>query len=201
MRLVTSLIFVLVLVSLCAAETVPELYSQSYSQEYEGGYDQALESMLLIKSQDDDYLCRLRIGWLLYLLERYDESVEAYGMAIEMQPESVEPYLGLILPLVAQKKWRSVLVTIENIQRNDPANYYALSNKAWALYGLGRYAEAADVYRNIIKLHPADIDMNAGLGWALLKDGKKEEAKLVFDEILRISPDNISAGEGNIACQ
>ena len=201
MRLVTSLIFVFVLVSLCAAETVPELYSQSYSQEYAEGYDKALESMLLIKSQSDDYLCRLRIGWLLYLLERNDESVEAYSSAIELHPEAVEPYLGLIMPLAAQKKWRSVLVAVENVQRNDPASYSAMNNKAWALYNLGRYVESADEYRNIIKLHPADIDMSSGLGWALLKDGNKVEAKLVFEEILRIAPDNISAGEGIIDCQ
>jgi len=201
MRLLTSLIFVFVLVSLCAAETVPELYSQSYNQEYEGGYDRALESMLLIKAQDDDYLCRLRIGWLLYLLERYDESVEAYSSAIELYPEAVEPYLGLIMPLTAQKKWRSVLVVIENIQRNDHTSYTAVSNKAWALYNLGRYEESAGEYRNILKLYPADIDMTAGLGWAILKSGNKAEAKLIFEEILRISPDNISAGEGIIDCQ
>lgn len=201
MRLITCLMFMFVLVSFCSAETVPELYSQSYSQEYAGGYDKALESMKLIRTQNDDYLCRLRTGWLLYLSARYDESVEVYKSAIELQPESVEPYLGLISPLAVQKKWRSVLVTVENIQKNDPANYFALSNKAWALYSLGRYGESADEYRNIIKLHPADTDMAVGLGWALLKDGNKAEAKSVFEEILRISPDDISAGEGLVASQ
>jgi tetratricopeptide (TPR) repeat protein len=201
MRLVSVLIFSIVFASLCYAETVPELYGQSYSQEYAGRYDQALESMYLIKNQSDDYMCQLRIGWLLYLSMRYDESVDAYSSAAKFQPDSVEPYIGLIMPLTVQKKWRSVLVAVDNIFKNDPGNYSALGSKAWSLYSLGRYSESASTYKNIIKLYPADIDMQAGLGWALVQDGNKLDAITIFEEILRVSPSNISAIDGLVACQ
>ncbi len=200
-RLLATLIISLALVSICTADTVPELYSKSYSQEYAGRYSQALEAMALIKSQSDDYVCELRIGWLLYLSKQYGESVEAYNSAINFAPEAVEPYLGLILPLTVQKKWRSIIVVVDSVLKNDPSNYSALSNKAWALYCLGRFSESAEIYSKIIRLYPADLDMQAGLGWALLKDGNIAKAKSIFEKVLTVSPANVSASDGIAACK
>ena len=180
--------------------TIPELFQQSYEQEYELEYEEALATMAEIGSMTDNYyMYHLRTAWLLYLNGEYTESVTEYAAAADAEPDAVEPYLGMLYPLSVQEKWLSIITASEVIIQKDPSNYTAASYRAWALYSLGRFDEAAAAYREILVLYPGDMDIRTGHGWSLLKAGNEADAEGEFNLVLSIAPQNRSALEGMAA--
>jgi len=53
---------------------------------------------------------------------------------------------------------------------------------------LGRFREATEYYREVIRLEPRAVVAHCGLGAALQAQGKLTEAKLAFQEALRLQP-------------
>jgi tetratricopeptide (TPR) repeat protein len=72
---------------------------------------------------------------------------------------------------------------------------------AWARlpfdqYNLGRYPDAAGLYRKLIDEYPGVLDYQTGYAWALQRMGKRKEARAIFQTMLAVSPDNVNAQEG-----
>ena len=57
----------------------------------------------LAKRPASDFVI-LRVGWLQYLAANYNDSIESYKKALNLNPKSLEARLGMALPLLAQKK-------------------------------------------------------------------------------------------------
>lgn len=60
----------------------------------------------------------------------------------------------------------------------------------------GKYAEAADFYRNALKKNPRDLNANLGLGMALAKQFKLDAADQNFDKVLAKDPASPGAHAG-----
>jgi len=178
------------------ATDVSALYQASYDLESVQDYAGALSRMDEIGRAGEDYVFHLRRGWLLYLLGRYADSAEAYRAAIADQPESVEARQGLVLPLMALKKWPDARAACEELLSVSPDDYRGNSRLAYVLYSMGRYGEAARLYRKVLTHYPSDVEMQAGLGWAQLKQGDVAAAKKTFSAVLRVAPSHISAKQG-----
>lgn len=178
-----------------------QLYLESYALESSYRYDAALERLQALQSAGEDaYVLQLRRGWLLYLLGRYTDSVDAYQGAIQARG-AVEARLGLTLPLMALRRWKDAEGTCRDILAVAPGNQLAMTRLAYVLYNQGRYSESEAAYQAVIQQYPADLEMWAGLGWSQLKQGRKPAACKSFDTVLRFSPDHASALEGKQACQ
>ncbi len=54
----------------------------------------------------------------------------------------------------------------------------------------GRYADAADIFKQALSIAPESVDAMAGLGMALGRQNKLDEADEQFDKVLTISPNN-----------
>ncbi len=178
------------------AATVPALYQASYDLEAVQDYVGALAQMEAIPATDRDYVHHLRRGWLLYVLGRYDESVGAYRAAISASPGSVEARQGLILPLMASRKWVDAKSACEELLAMVPDDYRGTSRLAYIAYNMGKYAESATLYRQVLVHYPSDVEMQAGLGWSLLKNRQYDAARVVFEAILRVAPNHASARDG-----
>lgn len=202
-RLALVLAAVLAAAPLCAsAQGVPQLYQASYELESAKQYDAALGVLeKMPEAEQETYAFRLRLGWLSYLAGRHGPAVEAYRAAVRLAPDAVEPRLGLMLPLMALRRWQDTEKVAQEVLRRDPGSYLAQSRLAWALYNLGRYAEAEARYRKVVAAYPADVDMRSGLGWSLLKQGKRAEAAAAFKAALHLSPRLASALEGSAAAR
>jgi len=180
-----------------AAETSGERYRSSYTHEAKGEYTQALADIdALSRSERQTYAYHLRRGWLLYLLGQHWDAIESYRAASKLEPKAIEPLLGLMLPKAALLLWLDVLVTGKAVRSKDPHNYLATSRMAWAYYRLGRFSDAAQYYRQLLELYPADVEMRAGLGWSQLKQGKLSAARSTFEAVLAIAPDHATATQG-----
>jgi tetratricopeptide (TPR) repeat protein len=176
---------------------IPEFFETSFTYEGRGNYAAALNSVLRILRIDQrNYVAMLRAGWLSYLKGDYNASVDYYQKAVLLEPEAIEPGLGLMLPMMASKEWDAADAVARKILKFDEKNYLANSRLAYVLFSQGRYGEAEKQYRKIISWYPADIDMKLGLGWTYLHMGNKKKAAVIFREVLTVRKNNTSAHYG-----
>jgi tetratricopeptide (TPR) repeat protein len=196
---------ILALVLLCPAANAlgeaprkaPELYRQSYVAEARQDYDESLALMTKIRALGlDDYVLNLRTGWLLYLAGRYEESILAYRKAVRLEPGAIEPRLGLMLPLMAARKWGEARTAGVETLEKAPGDFTAQSRIAFTHYQQGQYEKAESWYRKALAGYPSNLEMRAGLAWSLYKQNRFPEARAEFQQILDISPDHASALEG-----
>jgi tetratricopeptide (TPR) repeat protein len=174
-----------------------EQFQQSYEHEGAGKLKEALADLDGVPaSRKDAYLTLARRGWLLYRLGVYDQSVESYQKAIEVLPKSVEPRLGILLPLQALRRWSEAEKTAKEVLRIDPNNYLAVLRLAYSVFNLHHYPMSTALYQKLKELYPSDVEVRSGLGWSLLKQGKSAEAAREFRELLSISPRHALAREG-----
>lgn len=177
------------------------LFQTSVEQESKGAFTESLATLDQISGpRANGYMVRLRRGWLLYMLGRWDASIAAYSQAVKTEPGSVEARLGMMLPQLAARKWSDAISTGLEVLKKDPANYLANSRIAYASYNLGKWTDAEKYYRAVLDLYPGDIDMRSGYAWSLLKQGRYAEAKTQFLKILEVSPHHPASNDGLKLC-
>jgi tetratricopeptide (TPR) repeat protein len=176
---------------------VAELFESSFSHEATGNNQRALADMQeAVKLAPQHYLANLRVGWLAYGRQRYDESIAAYQRATELAPRALEPQLGVMLPLMAAKRWAIADKVGRSILAVAPRNYLATSRLAYIAFSQAKFHESEVLYRQVLDDYPGDIEMMLGLGWAQLRQGKAAEARQMFRQVLGISRQNASAKAG-----
>ncbi|OGR46912.1 MAG: hypothetical protein A2X37_00355 [Elusimicrobia bacterium GWA2_66_18] len=163
-------------------------FAASYKQEAEGDLRAAIHSLEELEAAD--YFVHLRLGWLNYRGETWNDSVSHYRKASKLAPQAVEPLLGLMLPLQAAGRFDEAIGAGQSILRLDPGNYTALSRMAWMRYSRKDYKKSASLYMRLVERYPADVEMLLGLGWSLTLDGRKKEASQIFQRVLLLSPGN-----------
>lgn len=182
---------------LAFADDTSSRFQASYDAEAKGRYADALGELDRIAGDArDGYIWHLRRGWLQYLAGQFGPSIESYRGALGVAPRAIEPQLGMLLPMLAARRFADAEKVAVAVLAADPHNSTALSKLAWARYSLGRYADAADSYRKVLLDYPSDVDMRAGLGWSLLKLGKASEAAAEFRAVLLVAPKHSSAKTG-----
>lgn len=176
---------------------VPSLMHRSYELEQVGDTTGALDALGRVPvDRRDAYFYQLRLGWLHYQSGSFDASAVAYRRAAERRPEAVEPLLGLLQPLIANRAWTEAEKVAVAALEHDAHNYLAESRLAFVLFSQGRYAEAAKTYRSVLALYPADLEMRAGLGWSLARQGRLADAEREFGAILEVAPASENARSG-----
>jgi serine/threonine protein kinase len=75
----------------------------------------------------------------------------------------------------------------------DPAR---LSQEGWHLWQTGKLNEAADKFRQSVKLDPRNANSWNGLGWATFNAGKAQEAEPAFQKAIALEPNHPAALNG-----
>ena len=172
-------------------------FQRSYEEEAAQHWDRALEALDALPSpQKAGYLAELRRGWLLYQAGRHADAVGAYGRAATLEKSSIEARVGALAPLLALRRWADVESGCRDVLQRDPANYLAGVRLAFAVFSVGRFAEAEELYRKTMLYYPSDADIRAGLAWSLLKLGKRNDARKAFLEALESAPRSQLALDG-----
>jgi tetratricopeptide (TPR) repeat protein len=180
-----------------ADEPVTDLYRRSYALEGWGDVAGALAAMDQIgKHGASDYMFSLRRGWLAYLGGKHVEAVAEYQKAIALEPRALEPRLGVMLPLMALRRWKEAEKVGAEILAVAPGDFTAQSRLAYIHYTQDRFVEAEAWYRKALAGFPSNVEMRVGLGWSLLKQGRSKEARVEFERVLGVAPDYASAKEG-----
>lgn len=173
-------------------------FNSSINEALKGNYQKAIDVLLNIyKNNENDYLMNLRLGYLYYLQKKYDKSVEYYQKAIQLtQEKSIEPLLGITLPLAGQEKWDEVVKTYQKILSIDPNNYTANLRLGQIYFNRKEYSKAETLLKKVYNFYPSDYEANLYLGWTYFYLNRKSEAKFHFINTLMVSENDKSALEG-----
>jgi tetratricopeptide (TPR) repeat protein len=172
-------------------------FEESFGNEAATKYEAALNSVLkILRIDPKNYLATLRAGWLSYLRGDQPSAEKYYRKTIDLAPGAIEPRLGLLLPLIAAKKWSEAESVARAALKLDGKNYTAVSKLAYALFQQEKYEEAKKMYQSVLDDYPSDIEMKLGLAWTYQRLGNKREAKKYFQEVLEVYRSNQSALQG-----
>jgi len=175
----------------------PAVFQESYDFEAIGRMEESLAVLdRLSEANRGGYVAALRRAWLLYKLGRNPQSIDSYQKAVTLDPKAIEARLGLLLPLMAERRWPEAEQAAREILKADSGNYLATLRLAFVQYNQTRYAESRTLYRKLAEGYPSDVDVRAGLGWAWLKLGKRAEAASQFRQVLEFAPKNALALQG-----
>jgi tetratricopeptide (TPR) repeat protein len=199
-----SLLFIGMIVTVFAistgtqnSDTKVKTFNQSISYEIEKNYNKALETMLnSYEENKTDYLFNLRLGWLYYLNEKYDNSIKYYTNSKNIKPLAIEPMLGLTLPLAAKEKWDDVKKQYISILGIDTKNFIANLRLGQIYLNSNDYQNAKKYLEAVYNLYPAEYELNLSLGWTYYYLGNKSKAKELLTNSLMLSPNDKLAKEG-----
>jgi len=204
-RLTAIAVLVVGLVSLTAAssfsdertEQISGFFDSSFAKEDSQNYDGALSDVLaILKLDPSNYIANYRAGWLCYLKGSHGDSMKYFTKAMTLAPGAIEPQLGLLLPLMAANKWTEAEALAAKLVSRAPDNYLAGSRLAYIYYMQGKYKQAEDQYKAVLKDYPSEIEMTLGLGWTYYKEGRMSEAKEMFQKVLTVRKNNSGAQAG-----
>jgi len=196
--MLTKNLFILVLVSgflvPVYASGATDPWIESYRLEALAQYDSAAKSLeQIIKEQPRNEFAILRRGWLGYLRGAHNEAIRDYQRALDINPLSLDARLGLMLPLIAQQRWREVAAHASQVLEVSPWNYYAHvrlmiseeGEKQWEV--LARHAD------KVHQRYPSDVTVLVYLARAndWMKEHKK--ARKAYAQVLERVPGHIEA--------
>ena len=130
-------------------------------------------------------------GNILLNLGEYNESINAYNKAIELNQSLAVAWKQKGNAFLNLTEYHESLSCYDNAIRLDPNYAAAWNNVGVALMNIGEYDAAINAWNKAIKLDPdASIWNNKGL--ALNEQGKYDEAAKAFGEASRLDPKNFS---------
>ncbi len=184
------------------AQTYGEIqnaFKLSYANEYKADYSSAIINLQKVY-KENSYECNLRLGWLHYLANKYEKSLDYYQKAIALKKYSVEARMGYIKPANMLKKYTDVYNKYEEILTIDPYNSVANYWVGVSYYNVKKYDIAAKYFELVVNMYPFDFDGNHMLGWTYLYLGRKSEAKILFEKALLYKPTDESSKSGLSKC-
>jgi tetratricopeptide (TPR) repeat protein len=133
--------------------------TDSYNAETAKNYTRALQIMEEIAATDtNDEFFQLRIGWLQYLLGRYEDAIKSYGRSNTLA-HSLDAQTGILNCKLALGKWDDAHALADQILASHPQNPTILGKAAYSVYMKQDYAAAADYYKTLIKYYPWDMEV------------------------------------------
>jgi tetratricopeptide (TPR) repeat protein len=87
-----------------------------------------------------------------------------------------------------QRDWEAVVRATTAVGTGVNQSVESLRLRGWALYHLGRYEEALDVFSEILKLEPSTTDAALGRGRCYRMLGRVDDAAAEFSLAHRLSP-------------
>ncbi len=109
------------------------------------------------------------------------------ALAIQPDQPTVLNYLGYSL-VERGEKLDEAMEMIQRAVAGDPDSGYVLDSLAWALFRLGRYAEALPHMERAVELAPTDAILNDHLGDVYWAVGRQREARFQWRRALSFAP-------------
>jgi tetratricopeptide (TPR) repeat protein len=174
---------------------VSEAFSLSYASESKKNFQQAISDLTVVYDEKS-YEINVRLGWLYYYLEAYQVSKKYYEIAVQLNPNSVEARLGLVLPASALADWDLVLqqyleiLKIDNL--NSTVNYFT----GLIFYNKSEFQNAEKYFEKVYQHYPFNYDTAIVLAITKQKLKKDNDAKNLYMKALLFYPGDSTALEG-----
>jgi len=150
-----------------------------------------VENLLTSLFREDQLsMCRRLsdMGLALAAKGEFDQAIEYYQRALEMQPEFAEARSNLGWALYQQGHHDRAIEVLRQAVARAPTLASAHNNLGWALDGRGRHSEAVEAYREALRLNPDFAMAHNNLGMALVAMGQIEQAVEEYRQAIRLQP-------------
>jgi tetratricopeptide (TPR) repeat protein len=137
-----------------------------------------------------DYLTELRTGWAEYQKGNHTNSLAHYRAALAAQPRSLEPKLGLLLPLLADRQFVAAEGLAREILRDNKTHYLAHLRLATALRLQNKLRAADAVLVRALELYPSDTGLLYERGLVKRAQNQLAAARYYFGQAELLDPDN-----------
>ena len=164
--------------------------TDSYNAETAKNYSRALQIMEEIAANDpNDEFYQLRIGWLQYLLGRYNDAIASYTKSNRIA-HSLDAQTGIVNCQLALGKWDEARALSDQILKNYPQSTTIMGKAAYAAYMKQDYSAAAGYYSSIIKITPWDMEIRGYLVNNLFLSKDVENARRHYQKLKKYYPDS-----------
>jgi tetratricopeptide (TPR) repeat protein len=132
-------------------------------------------------------------GISLDSLGRYEEAIQCYDKAIELDPRWAGAWIGKANSLNNLGRYEEAIHWCDKAIEVEPRYTFAWNNKGNALNSLGRYEEAIQCYDKAIELDPQLAMAWNNKGSSLDSLGRHGEAIRCYEKALEFDPRNAAA--------
>lgn len=189
-----SVLFISLSLSVTATTAQEASWANSYQLETAGKYIESIAAIEQVPANGSDAeLKALRRGWLFYLLGNFNDSIREYRLAIDRNAKSLDARLGVILPLLAQKRWREAEQNAKAALDISPNSYLGLLRLAIAQEGLRDWSGMAKTSSTLVSSYPSDAPAYVYLARANAWLNKREEAIAAYTAVLSRYPGHLEA--------
>jgi len=174
---------------------VSEAFSNSYANESKKNYQLAINDLMAVYDEQS-YEINVRLGWLYYYLEAYEVSKKYYSKAVQLNPNSVEGRLGLVLPASALANWDLVLQQYLEILKIDDLNSTVNYFTGLIFYNKSEYSNAEKYFEKVYQHYPFNYDTAIVLAITKQKLKKDNDERNLFMKALIFYPGDQIALDG-----
>jgi len=132
-------------------------------------------------------------GYALDSQGKYDEAIQAYDEAIEIDPQYVGAWINKGSALYSQGKYDEAVQAFDEAIEINPQFAEVWYNKGSALHAQGKYDDAIKAFDETIRLNPDYAEAWYRKGTVLHLQEKYDEAIQANDEAIRLNPDYAEA--------
>jgi tetratricopeptide (TPR) repeat protein len=169
-------------------------WGQSYKHELAKEYKEAIDVIApYLKKKEDIELANMRVAWLEYLKGSYNSSINGYEKALSINPNSIDAKLGVVLPLMAQKRYREARRQLNHLIKTSPWNYTA-HQRLLAIDEAQRKWKHMTKHAKALSRHfPSDTTALVYLARGYAWQDNKIMAKKVYSRVLLRMPGHYEA--------
>lgn len=166
-------------------------WRESYRLENLYQYDAAINALNSVSS--DSELALLRRGWLHYLKGSHSKAIDYYTKAMSKNGKSLDARLGIILPLLAQQRWREAAMNANKVLEMAPWNYYAHIRLMITEQALKQWQQLEKHARAVSERYPTDAEALVFQARANRYLGNDKLAVQLYGKVLELVPDHVEA--------
>jgi len=169
-------------------------WGDSYKLEAEGKYSAAAEALnsFIVKKPINEFAL-LRHGWLNYSSRNYNDAIHDYKQALTLNPNSLDARLGLILPIMAQGRWREAALHATKVLDVAPWQYHAHIRLMACEEAMQQWSTLEKHASKVAERYPSDATIQVYLARAYISTGKINLALATYKRIKQMFPGHIEA--------
>jgi serine/threonine protein kinase len=144
---------------------------------------------------------RTKEEWLdegnrLYNISQFQDALQAFENAIQMDPTFADAYEGKTSALCALGRYREALNSVETALKLDPGYAASYNDKGDILYEFRSYSDALGYYEHALQLEPDNLEAYLGRATTLCSLGRYQEALAAYDRAIYLDPNVAVAYDG-----
>jgi len=162
-------------------QTIAQVYFDE--QEYAGAIGELEESIRLNPYIPESHHL---LANCYFATQRFEEADGSFRTATRLDPRYAEAFVNWGALLIQQERWEDAVEKL-SVAADEPTYREvgrALHNLGWAYYNLGRYEEAEDCYKRLLRVTPLFCPSLHNLGMVSEAQGQLDEAETHYQRSL-----------------